>query len=59
MSRSEAAQAIAWAIGNAVATAIGARLAHSLPQRKFEIGFALFLLLVASRFAASPVVSAI
>ncbi|HUJ98323.1 MAG TPA: sulfite exporter TauE/SafE family protein [Stellaceae bacterium] len=38
---------------------IGARLAHRLPQRTLEIGFALFLLLVASRFAASLVVAAI
>jgi uncharacterized protein len=31
----------------------GARLAHRLPKRKLEIGLALFLLLVASRFVAS------
>lgn len=37
----------------------GARLAHRLPKRKLEIGFGLFLLLVASRFLASLVVSEI
>jgi uncharacterized protein len=37
----------------------GARLAHKLPKRKLEIAFGLFLLLVASRFLASLVVSAI
>ena len=36
----------------------GARLAHSLPKRKLEICFGLFLLLVASRFLASLVFSA-
>jgi uncharacterized membrane protein YfcA len=35
----------------------GARLAHSLPKRKLEICFGLFLLLVASRFLASLVFS--
>jgi uncharacterized membrane protein YfcA len=38
---------------------LGARLAHRLPKRKLEIAFGLFLLLVASRFLASIVVSAI
>ena len=33
----------------------GARLAHQLPKRKLEIGFGLFLLLVASSFLASLV----
>jgi uncharacterized protein len=37
----------------------GARLAHWLPKRKLEILFGLFLLLVASRFIASLVISAI
>ena len=37
----------------------GARLAHRLPKRQLEIGFGLFLLLVASRFLASLVISAI
>jgi uncharacterized membrane protein YfcA len=37
----------------------GARLAHRLPQRTLEIGFGLFLLLVASRFLASLVISRI
>ena len=31
----------------------GARLAHRLPRRRLEIGFGLFLLLAAARFAAS------
>jgi uncharacterized protein len=38
---------------------LGARLAHRLSKRTLEIGFGLFLLLVASRFLASLVVSAI
>jgi uncharacterized protein len=38
---------------------LGARLAHRLPKRTLEIGFGLFLLLVASRFLARLVVSAI
>ena len=38
---------------------LGARLAHRLPKRKLEIGFGLFLVLVASRFLASLIVSAI
>jgi hypothetical protein len=38
---------------------LGWRQAHRLPRRTLEIGFALFLLLVASRFAASLVVAAI
>ena len=38
---------------------LGARLAHRLTKRTLEIGFGLFLLLVASRFLASLVVSAI
>lgn len=33
--------------------AYGARLAHSLPRRKLEIAFAIFLLTIAARFAAS------
>jgi uncharacterized membrane protein YfcA len=33
----------------------GARLAHRLSKRQLEIGFGLFLLLVAARFAASLV----
>lgn len=37
----------------------GARLAHRLPKRALEIGFGLFLLLVASRFLASLVISRI
>ena len=37
----------------------GARLAHRLPKRKLEIGFAFFLLLVASRFLAGLVISRI
>jgi uncharacterized protein len=37
----------------------GARLAHRLPKRTLEIGFGLFLLLVASRFLASLVISRI
>jgi uncharacterized membrane protein YfcA len=37
----------------------GARLAHSLPKRKLEIAFGLFLLLVASRFLVSLAVAAI
>lgn len=39
------------------AAPFGARLAHRLPKRKLEIGFAVFLLLVASRFAASLIVA--
>jgi len=35
--------------------AYGARLAHRLSKRQLEIGFGLFLLLVAARFAASLV----
>jgi uncharacterized membrane protein YfcA len=31
----------------------GARLAHRLSKRQLEVGFGLFLLLVAARFAAS------
>jgi uncharacterized protein len=38
---------------------LGARLAHRLSKRTLEIGFGLFLLLVASRFLARVVVSAI
>ena len=38
---------------------LGARLAHRLPKRKLEIAFGLFLVLVASRFLANLVVSAI
>jgi uncharacterized protein len=38
---------------------LGARLAHRLPKRKLEIGFGVFLLLVASRFLVSLVVAAI
>ena len=38
---------------------LGARLAHRLPKRKLEIAFGLFLVLVASRFLASLVVSVI
>jgi uncharacterized protein len=38
------------------AAPFGARLAHSLPKRRLEIGFGLFLLLVAARFLASLVV---
>jgi len=37
----------------------GARLAHRLPKRKLEVLFGLFLLLAASRFLVSLVVSAI
>jgi uncharacterized protein len=37
----------------------GARLAHRLPKRQLEVGFGLFLLLVASRFLVSLVISAI
>ena len=33
----------------------GARLAHALPRRKLEIGFAIFLLVVCARFVASLV----
>jgi len=33
----------------------GARLAHALPRRRLEIGFAIFLLLVCARFVASLV----
>jgi uncharacterized membrane protein YfcA len=36
----------------------GARLAHSLSKRTLEICFGLFLLLVASRFLASLILSA-
>jgi uncharacterized protein len=38
---------------------LGARLAHRLPKRKLEIAFGLFLVVVASRFLVSLVVSAI
>jgi uncharacterized membrane protein YfcA len=38
---------------------LGARLAHRLSKRTLEIGFGLFLLLVASRFLASLVLSTI
>jgi uncharacterized protein len=38
---------------------LGARLAHGLPKRKLEIGFGLFLLLVAARFLANLVFPAI
>jgi uncharacterized protein len=38
---------------------LGARLAHRLPKRKLEIGFGVFLLLVASRFLVSLLVAAI
>jgi uncharacterized membrane protein YfcA len=31
----------------------GARLAHALPRRRLEIGFAIFLLIVCARFIAS------
>ena len=31
----------------------GARLAHTLPRRRLEIGFGLFLLIVSARFVAS------
>jgi len=34
----------------------GARLAHRLPKRKLEIGFALFLLLIAARFLISLII---
>jgi uncharacterized protein len=37
----------------------GARLAHRLPKRWLEIGFGLFLLLIALRFLASLVLLAI
>jgi uncharacterized protein len=37
----------------------GARLAHRLPKRRLEIGFGVFLLLVASNFVASLVVSTV
>jgi uncharacterized protein len=33
----------------------GARLAHALPRRQLEIGFAIFLLVVSARFVASLV----
>jgi uncharacterized membrane protein YfcA len=33
----------------------GARLAHALPRRRLEIGFAIFLLIVCARFVASLV----
>jgi uncharacterized membrane protein YfcA len=33
----------------------GARLAHTLPQRRLEIGFGLFLLIASARFLASLV----
>jgi uncharacterized membrane protein YfcA len=33
----------------------GARLAHALPRRRLEIGFAVFLLVVCARFVASLV----
>jgi uncharacterized membrane protein YfcA len=33
----------------------GARLAHALPRRQLEIGFAIFLLIVCARFIASLV----
>jgi uncharacterized membrane protein YfcA len=36
-------------------TSYGVRLAHWLPQRKLEIAFGIFLILVALRFAASMV----
>ena len=32
---------------------VGARLAHSLPKRKLEIGFGIFLLIVSARFIVS------
>jgi len=38
---------------------LGARLAHSLPKRKLEIGLGLFLLFVALRFLADLIVSTI
>jgi uncharacterized protein len=38
---------------------LGARLAHGLPKRKLEIGFGLFLLLVAARFLTNLVFPAI
>jgi uncharacterized protein len=38
---------------------LGARLAHRLPKRTLEIGFGLFLLLVAARFLAHLVAAAI
>jgi uncharacterized protein len=37
------------------AASYGARLAHRLSRRHLEIGFGIFLLLVAARFAASLV----
>jgi len=37
----------------------GARLAHKLPKRALEIGFGVYLLLAASRFVASLVISRI
>jgi hypothetical protein len=36
-----------------------ARLAHALPRRRLEIGFGVFLLAAALRFAASIVISLI
>jgi uncharacterized membrane protein YfcA len=33
----------------------GARLAHALPRRRLEIGFAIFLLVVCARFVVSLV----
>jgi len=36
-----------------VTTPLGVRLAHSLPRRRLEIAFGIFLLLVAARFAST------
>jgi uncharacterized protein len=38
---------------------LGARLAHALPRRRLEIGFGLFLLIAAARFAASLVAQSV
>lgn len=38
---------------------VGAHLAHRLPKRRLEIGFGLFLLLIATRFLASFAASAV
>jgi uncharacterized membrane protein YfcA len=37
----------------------GARLAHSLPRRRLEIGFGLFLLIASARFVVSLVTSTV
>jgi uncharacterized membrane protein YfcA len=39
-----------------VTTPLGVRLAHSWPRRRLEIGFGIFLLTVAARFASSLIV---